>query len=150
EELCSLLPPRLAEHFLAALRRRGLERRFHLGLELRSDTVTGFLLLRLVASLRFLRRRSWRHAREAALTGRWLAAVQAAARLDYGFGLEVAECADLLKGYSDTYRRGLENFELLMTRLVDPAIAAGRPAGEAIRKARQAALADPDGTTLQR
>ncbi|MEX0758334.1 MAG: indolepyruvate oxidoreductase subunit beta family protein, partial [Tistlia sp.] len=144
EEICALLPRRLGEGFLAALRRRGLERRFHAGLHLRSDTVAGFLLLRTMARLRLLRRGSWRWSQETALTARWLAAVEAAARLDYGFGVETALSADLLKGYSDTYRRGQENFGRLLAELVEPALAVGRPRTQALRRAREAALADPE------
>ncbi|SMF58637.1 indolepyruvate ferredoxin oxidoreductase beta subunit [Tistlia consotensis] len=150
EELCALLPVGLAERFLAALRRRGLERRFHLGLPLRSDTVTGFLLLRLVARLRGLRRGSWRWAQESAVTGRWLAATTAAAELDYAFGVEAARTADLVKGYSDTYRRGLESFDRLLAGLVEPAIAAGRQDAAGLARARTAALADPEGGALER
>lgn len=149
EELCALLPPRLAERFLAALRKRGLEQRFHLGLHLRSSTISGYLLLRLLGRMRLLRRRSWRFAQEAAITRRWRDAVSAAAELDYEFALEVAECADLIKGYGSTYRRGLRNFELIFAQLVEPALRAGAADTAALREARCAALADPEGEALE-
>ncbi len=41
-----------------------------------------------------------------------------------GFAREVAECAQLIKGYSDTHRRGQGNFLKLMDTVVDPALAA--------------------------
>src|SRR5262249_48664555 len=43
EELCSLLPPRLAERILAAAERRGLLARLHWGMEVNSASVSGFL-----------------------------------------------------------------------------------------------------------
>lgn len=148
EEICAVLPRRLGEKFLAALRKRDLERKFHVGIHLRSDTVFGYLTLRLLARLRVLRRSSWRFAYEEALTTRWFAAVRAAARIDYDFGLEVAESADLIKGYSDTYRRGVSNFELLFDWIVDPGIKRGEPQAKQVRAGRKAALSDPEGDAL--
>ena len=85
---------------------------------------------------------------EEAITTRWLQGVKDAARLEYGFGVEVAECADLIKGYSGTYRRGVHNFNLIFEKLIDPAISQLKPAMAAVNGARTAANADPDGTRL--
>ncbi|MEH2512505.1 indolepyruvate ferredoxin oxidoreductase beta subunit [Nitrobacteraceae bacterium AZCC 1564] len=148
EEICALLPPKVSDAFLGWLRKRGLEHRFHVGLHVRSDTISGFLLMRLLARARVLRRRSWRFAQEEALTTRWLTAVKDAALLDYAFGIEVAECADLVKGYSGTYRRGVRSFDLIFDKLVDPAIRQVKSATTAVRGARAAANADPEGDAL--
>lgn len=150
EELCALLPRRMGESLLGYLHRSGREDRFHVGMHLKSHTVTGFLLLRLLARLRFLRRGSWRFAQEAALNDRWFAAVRAAAAINYGFGVEVALCADLVKGYGSTYRRGAHNFDLLMREAVEPAIAQRRSAASEVAEVRKAALADPEGDALDR
>jgi indolepyruvate ferredoxin oxidoreductase beta subunit len=49
----------------------------------------------------------------------------------------------LLKGYGETFRRGLANYERIREAL------AGAGANAAlVRRAREAALADPDGTAL--
>jgi indolepyruvate ferredoxin oxidoreductase beta subunit len=148
EEICALLPPKLGDAFLGWLRKRGLEHRFHVGLHVRSDTIFGFLLMRLLGRARVLRRRSWRFAQEEALTTRWLAAVKDAAALEYDFGVEVTECADLVKGYSGTYRRGVRSFSLIFDKLVDPAIRQLKSAAIAVRDARTAANADPEGEKL--
>ena len=59
-------------------------------------------------------------------------------------------CARLLKGYGDTHRRGLRNFELIEQTYFEPApTACARQLADAIRHARQAALADPEGDALQ-
>lgn len=150
EEICALLPPSLGNAFLSFLRKRGLEHRFHVGLHIRSHTISGFLLMRLLARMRFLRRRSWRYAQEEAFTSRWLAAMQNAARIEYDFGVQVAECADLLKGYSGTYRRGVRNFSLVFDEVVDPAIRARTPAAQRVSGARAAANSDPEGDALDR
>ena len=148
EELCALLPPWAGNAFLAWLRKRGLEHRFNVGIHVRSHTISGFLLMRGLAGMRFLRRRSWRFAQEEAITTRWLKGVKDAARLEYGFGVEVAECADLVKGYSATYRRGVHNFNLIFDKLIDPAISRMKPAMTVVNGARSAANADPDGQRL--
>ena len=150
EEICALLTPRLGEAFLGYLRKRGLEHRFNVGLHIRSHTISGFLVMRALANVRFLRRKSWRYAQEAALTARWFEAVKAAAAIDYAFGVETAECADLVKGYSGTYRRGIRNFDLIFNRIIEPAIAKATSAAGIIRGARMAALADPDGDALDK
>src|SRR5467141_3917858 len=91
EESCALLPPRLGNSFLDWLRRRRLEHQFNIGLYVKSHTISGFLMLRALARMRFLRLKSWRYAEEFALTSRWFDAVTSAARVDYRFGVEVAE-----------------------------------------------------------
>lgn len=148
EEVCALLPLRLGNLFLNVLRKRDLEHRFNIGLYIKSHTITGYLTMRALANMRFLRRKSWRYAEEAILTNRWLEAVESAALLDYQFGVQTAECADLVKGYSGTYRRGLRNFDLLFSQIVEPAIAADRAVADIVKGARRAALSDPEGDAL--
>jgi indolepyruvate ferredoxin oxidoreductase beta subunit len=89
------------------------------------------------------------------LIERWLGLVAGAAKRDTGLALEVAACAGLVKGYGETHRRGKGNFLALMDALVDnPPMT--DPQGQtdpkaqaqAIRKAREAALADPEGKAL--
>ncbi|MFG1360588.1 indolepyruvate oxidoreductase subunit beta family protein [Xanthobacter pseudotagetidis] len=148
EEACAVLPPRLGEWLLGWARGRGIEHRLHVGLHVRSDTISGFLTMRLLANMRWLRRGSWRFAQESALTARWFEAVLAAARVDYDFGVAVAEAATLVKGYGSTYRRGLRNFDLLFEQVIRPAIADKTPAAQEVAAARRAAVADPEGDAL--
>jgi indolepyruvate ferredoxin oxidoreductase beta subunit len=106
-------------------------------------------MLRMMAALRPFRRSSSRFQEEQAMIERWLAAIVAATRADAALALEIALCARLLKGYGDTYRRGRTNFDKLFDTLVEgrPELAPAARAAE-IRKARDAALADPEGRTL--
>ena len=65
--------------------------------------------------------------------------------------LEVAECARLIKGYGDTYARGLANYRSIEARVIRPALAGAIPperAADAIASARTAALVDPEGESL--
>ena len=146
EELCAVLPARLGRRVLGFAQAHGLVDRFNVGLHLKTTTVTGFLLLRTMARLKPWRRRTWRFADEQAQIHRWLDAIVRHGARGVDAAIEIAGCARLLKGYGETHRRGLRNFNLIFARLVE------RPAADAaaIRRARDAALADPDGDALDR
>jgi indolepyruvate ferredoxin oxidoreductase beta subunit len=148
EEACAVLPGWLARPILGWAAARGFEDRLNIGMRVKSTSVTGFTTLWAIARLRWWRPWSWRFRDEQAHIDAWLSAVREAAAIDYGFGLEVAELARLIKGYGSTHRRGRGNFEAIMERVVRPALAARRPAGEWVRQAREAALADPEGKRL--
>ena len=118
-------------------------------LRLPATLVLGFLLVRSLAWLRPWRPYSYRYHEEQQLIERWLALVSDAARRDAALALEVADCARLIKGYGETHRRGKANFLAIVDALVENP-ATGDPAEQAraIRKAREAALADPEGRAL--
>jgi indolepyruvate ferredoxin oxidoreductase, beta subunit len=150
-ELAAILPPRLGAGLSAWAERRGVADRWHLPLKLRSTTVTGHLLLRLLAAAKPWRRRSHRFAEEQQWIERWLEAVSRAAAFNPALALEIALCGRLIKGYGDTHKRGLGNFTAIMTALVEPALARrDRSAAAAVKRARDAALADPEGKALSR
>ena len=115
---------------------------------IRTTSVTGFLLLFGVASLKRFRRGSLRFAEEARSIDAWLATIVHLASADYLLAAEVAEARTLLKGYGDTRQRGQERYARLMDLV--PALA-GEPAGAAtLARLRRAALADEEGLALQR
>jgi len=120
-------------------------------MHVKTSGVFGYLLVRALAWLKPWRPRSLRYAEEQALIERWLTAVRAAVPRSTALALEIAECAGLLKGYGETHRRGRGNFLAILGALVenpatdDPAAQAG-----AIRKAREAALADPEQKALEK
>ncbi|MCC6611799.1 MAG: indolepyruvate oxidoreductase subunit beta family protein [Burkholderiales bacterium] len=147
EEACSILPRAIARPLLAWAERNG--RTLNVGMHLKTTTLSGYLLMRSLAWLRPLRRMTSRYGEEQERIDRWLAAVAKAAATDGALALEVAECARLVKGYGDTHRRGWGNFERILATLieVEPELSAADRAA-AIRKARLAALADPEGKAL--
>jgi len=92
---------------------------------------------------------SYRYREEQQLIERWLALVAEAAKRDATLALEIAECARLIKGYGETHRRGKANFLALIDALVEnPPTASPLEQAKAIRTAREAALADPEGKAL--
>jgi indolepyruvate ferredoxin oxidoreductase beta subunit len=156
DEFCSIMPASIARPLIDWADRTGRRDKFNVGLHIRTNTVFGFALLRMMAGMKFWRRRGYRFGVEQALIERWLKAVEAALARDPSFAREVAECARLVKGYSDTHRRGQGNFLTLMDQVVDPALAAPKAgadyyanAAAALATARKAALADPEGDALK-
>ncbi|MGE0745235.1 MAG: indolepyruvate oxidoreductase subunit beta family protein [Rhodospirillales bacterium] len=151
DEIASLLPPRLGRGLETWADRKPSRRQWHLPMRVRTHTVWGFGRLWLLARLKGWRPRSFRYAAEQAEIARWLDAVAGAAVRDYDLALEVAELANLRKGYSDTHRRGVGNFRRIFDALVVAAVEGrtdARLAARAVRTAREAALADPDGNKL--
>jgi indolepyruvate ferredoxin oxidoreductase, beta subunit len=146
EELCAVLPAALGRRVFGFAQTRGLVDRFNVGLHVRTTTITGFLLLKTMARLKPWRRRTFRFADEQAQIARWLDAIARHGARDIDAAIEIASCARLLKGYGETHRRGLRNFNLIFAGLVD------RKAADAaaIRRAREAALADPEGDALDK
>lgn len=152
-EFAALLPPGLAARLSAwdAKRRaRGLDA-WARPMKIGTHTVRGALALRFVAALKGQRRRGSRFALEQALIERWLAAVEAGAREDATLGLQIAMCGRLIKGYGSTNERGKANLLHVIEQLA-PARDGRSPTqrAEAIRAAREAALADDAGTALDR
>ena len=128
-------------------------RKFHISMHVRSTTIWGFARLRLLASLRGWRPKTWRYAEEQAEIERWLGEIRSAQALSLDLAREIAESARLLKGYGDTFKRGLSNSHRIAAEVIAPALA-GRmtpqAAADAVASARVAALADPDGESLSR
>jgi len=150
-EIAGLLPASLAQAMLAWDRRRQArgKRPLALALHLRSDGVAGFTVLRALAALRGLRPRMSRYAEEQAAIERWLAAIVPALALDWSCGYEVALCGRLVKGYGDTNARGKRNLAHIVDHLAgERAFASPAERTQAIRDAREAALADEGGRTL--
>jgi len=151
EEIASLLPGWLARPLLANAERGGWASRINVGLHIPSTSLWGYGLLRLMAGMRRLRPHGHRFKAEQAAIDRWLDAVTRAAAIDLELAGEVAACVRLRKGYSDTYRRGRGSFDGIMDTLVWPTLDGGMApdaAATAIRRAREAALADPEGSAL--
>ena len=146
DEWCSLLPAWLARPILRAANRGGWRRRLNVGLHVRTSSVTGFVLLWTLARLKRLRPRMHRFVEEQARIETWIERVGEACATGAAFALEAARCANLVKGYGDTHDRGVRNFERTMACL--DACARARDPAASLRVLREAALADPEGDSL--
>jgi indolepyruvate ferredoxin oxidoreductase beta subunit len=149
EEFASVLPRYFGKKLVAWAQKRGKLDAYNVGMHIKTSSVFGFLLVRSLAWLRPLRPFSYRYHEEQELIERWLSLVADAARRDAALALEVADCARLIKGYGETHRRGKANFLAIVDALVEnPPTPDAREQAAAIRKAREAALADPEGKHL--
>ena len=149
EEFASVLPHALGKKLIGWAEKRGKLDAYNVGMHIRTSGLFGYALVRSLAWLRPLRPMSYRYQEEQQLIERWLGHVAEAAKRDPGLAREIAECARLIKGYGETHRRGKGNFLAILDALVEnPATADPREQAAAIRKAREAALADPEGQAL--
>ena len=114
------------------------------GIHVRSNGALGYWMLRSVASLKRIRRRSLRYHREQQSIEEWLRAFTAALPASAAFAGALAELPRLRKGYSDTMQRGLDAYSRIMEAVVRPALSSGAAADHAdrLRKAMAAAMAD--------
>jgi len=149
EEFASLLPHFLGRKLHSWAEKHGKLDAYNVGMHIKTSGVFGYLLVRSLAWLKPWRPYSYRYREEQQLIEHWLTRVRAAAARSVPLALEVAECARLIKGYGDTHRRGKANFLAILDALVDhPATADPVQQAKAIHKAREAALADPEGKAL--
>ena len=150
EELAAVMPRWIAWPLTRLARVTGLSGKLNVGMHVRTTSVGGFLLLRLLASLRPLRPLTSRWHEEQKLIGRWLTAIIAAAKHHPALALEIAQCGRLIKGYGETHARGKANFTRILETLIEgDAITDPQGRARAIRAAREGALADPEGRKLE-
>jgi indolepyruvate ferredoxin oxidoreductase beta subunit len=151
EEVCSILPPRLARWILRLSERRGWLGQVHVGMQVKTTSVFGFLRLWLLSRLRAWRPRSFRYQEEQKAIESWLGLIAQAAEQSAELALEVVECARLIKGYGDTHKRGTSNYQTIERRVILPVLGSQLPLRQGIdviASARVAALADPEGEGL--
>ncbi|MEM7445122.1 MAG: indolepyruvate oxidoreductase subunit beta family protein [Pseudomonadota bacterium] len=152
EEVAAMLPGFLARPLLRWAERRNLTVRLHIPMRLTSSGIFGFTLIWLLARMRRFRPMGYRYGQEQAAIEQWLDAVNRLADRSPELALEVARLPRLIKGYSDTHRRGTSNYRTIMDDLVAPLLADrsgdDEVAERLIADARKAALKDPDGDAL--
>jgi indolepyruvate ferredoxin oxidoreductase beta subunit len=151
DELCAILPSFLARPILALTDGTRLRDRAYIGLHVKSTTINGFLRIWLLAKLRSWRPRSHGYREIQRNIDSWLGVILNAAETNKPLALEIALCAELIKGYGDTNKRGMASFDSIRARIIDPALAGTLPsaqAADAVANARAAALSDPTGQRL--
>lgn len=147
EEICGTLPralgsyienrPKLSAH---------LGRLFSRGRRVRTDTMTGFGTLWMLAALRPWRRSLLRHSVEEAHLERWYALALDQVPGNYDLAVEILACRRLIKGYSDTHSRSLSKYDRVISAL--PMLQGREDAADWLRRLREAALKDEEGHML--
>ena len=151
EEACSLLPGIVARPLLRWSSRKNLIDKLHIGLAIKSSSITGFFVLWFLARLRPLRRWGHRYGEEQQLIESWIKHVCAAGAKSPELALRIVSCARLIKGYGETHRRGLNNYKIIEKRLINPALDGQITLEEAINQIGEAvevALSDPEGSAV--
>jgi len=143
EEICGSLPARLGAPLMKWSLTCRILQAFTGGRKISTDRVWGYLLMRAMARTRMWRLSSLRHREEDARIRDWLATLAELAPRDYGLAVEMAACQQLVKGYGETFERGLGRYRAIAEAL--PALRGGTDPASAVRKLRAAALADEDG-----
>ncbi len=147
EEICDTLPAGIGRYILNSPRlRRGLDRLINRGRKVKTTHLSGFLPLYFLTRMKRWRRATLRYAIEKERIDQWLDRIAARVADSYALATATAECARLLKGYGETYERGLRSY----TRVMD-ALSQLPPGDESARRAAElqaAALADENGAAL--
>ena len=153
DEITSVMPSWLGRPIMNWARGNEWANNYNFAMRVRTDTINGFMRLWTLSKLRFYRPKTYRYHEEQEAIEGWLDTVKSAAALHYQLAVEVAELANLRKGYSDTHKRGLQNFTRIMEEVGVPCSTAAKDpdwGADALTKLRAAALADPEGDALEK
>lgn len=148
QEICETLPAGLGRAVLGSKRLSStLDRFFQKGRHVETTSLRWFLVLRALAKYRRFRRGSLRYREEQVRIERWLADVQQAAGTHLDLALEWVRCQGLIKGYGDTFERGLRNFEAIRSAYFG--LPPERRTAQWLSQARARALEDEKGEGLK-
>jgi indolepyruvate ferredoxin oxidoreductase, beta subunit len=147
EELCDILPAPLGRFILQSSGAKAfLGLLFGKGRRIETTSLRGFLLLSLIASLKPLRRSSLRFDQETKHIETWLDSITRAVPVNYALACELAGLQRLIKGYGDTYERGMKNYATITAALGN--FAEAKNAHKHVKTLKEAALKDEDGLAL--
>jgi indolepyruvate ferredoxin oxidoreductase beta subunit len=147
-EIAGTLPLGLGRWLLRSQGASRLLTRWTGGKQIRTGTVTGFLMLHILGGLKRWRRGTLRFHEENERIEKWLGRIEGLVATNYALAVELARAQRLVKGYGDTHERGWRNFSALLDKLDE---LAPRPDGAAVfARLQAAALADEEGKALAR
>jgi indolepyruvate ferredoxin oxidoreductase beta subunit len=149
QEIADTMPASLGRLILNTGWMRGLmDRMTRSGRIVKTTSLRGFLLLYIVASLKPIRPRSLRYTDEQERLSAWLRTVLDVAKTNYELAVGVARVRELVKGYGDSYERGRDKFDTIMTLV--PKLVADKDGGKTLDALRIAAGQDERGDVLKR
>ncbi|MBJ89595.1 MAG: indolepyruvate oxidoreductase subunit B [Woeseia sp.] len=144
EEVCDILPASVGAKILSSdLLKRLISPFFSKGRNITTTKVFGFLILYLLAKWRRFRPMSYRFREQNKFIETWLDRVTNAAVKDYDYGVAVARCIEIVKGYGETYERGLSRY----LAMID--VETGAKNSDEVRQLYRAALADEKGEAFE-
>ena len=147
QEVCGTLPAGLGAWIEARPRVFSLlDRLINKGRRIRTDGILGFGMLWAVSAMKPHRRKFLRHRHETVHLDCLLEHVRRAAATDVNLAVEVFQCQQLIKGYSDTHVRGHSKFGKVIGAL--ESLSGREDAADWIKRLRRAALEDEKGEAL--
>ena len=120
---------------------------FREGRYVRTTSLHWFLILRLIAKFRAIRRSTIRYAEEQERIDQWIALAAELAKTGIEVAVEWIRCQQLIKGYGDTFERGLRNF--LSVREAFLGLPEGDRTARWLAEARNLALGDEEAKLLK-
>lgn len=118
------------------------------GRQIRTGTVSGFLMLHMLGGLKRWRRGTFRYHEENARIEQWLGRIESLVATNYPLAVELARAQRLVKGYGETHERGWRNFRALVDSIDE--LAQRKDGAEVLARLQAAALADEEGSALAR
>ena len=147
QEICDTMPAWMGRSILRSKTLTALlSPLFRNGRHVQSTRLGWFLMLRLLAGLRPWRRGTLRYLEEQARIEAWLAIIHEAAKSDRAIALELVLNQRLIKGYGETFARGLKNFDAILAAYQQTKDR--RDCATLLRELRDAALKDEEGQAL--
>ncbi|HEX5764571.1 MAG TPA: indolepyruvate oxidoreductase subunit beta family protein [Woeseiaceae bacterium] len=148
EEMCDTLPAGLGARAVASpAARRWTAPLFRTGRNLNTNKIWGYVLLSTLARLRRWRRGTLRYTVQQQHIEGWLAAVAETATVDYEGAVALAGSIEIVRGYGETYERGLKRYR---TMLEASRRAAPGTKADLLRRLHGAALADEQGSAFEK
>jgi indolepyruvate ferredoxin oxidoreductase, beta subunit len=151
EELASLMPPRFGAWLIAYATKKGFIGTAYLGMKVKTNTIFGFLRIWLLSKLKFLRPSGYRFHEEQKQIESWLNHVQQAYALSPELAFAIVRLSEVIKGYSDTIKRGHGAYTAIINEIVMPCLAGKITTAfalDALLSARKAYEKDPEGDGL--
>lgn len=148
EEIAGTMPAGVGRWILGSPRVTAGLARFTAGREIKTRTLSGFLMLYLLGGLKRWRRGTLRFHEENARIESWLARTESLAADNYLVAVQLANAQRLVKGYGETHERGWRNFTTLLAQV--DSLATRSDGGSVLARLVEAALADEEGSTLRR
>jgi indolepyruvate ferredoxin oxidoreductase beta subunit len=148
EEIAGTMPAGMGRWMLSSPRAKRWLTRFTSGRQIRTRTVSGFLLLHVLGGLRRWRRGTLRFQEENGRIEAWLARIESLAADNYLVAVELANAQRLVKGYGETHERGWRNFSTLLEQV--DLLASRSDGGTVLARLIEAALADEEGAGLRK
>lgn len=152
EEICELLPAGFGRWMRRTKWARAmLQPFFRKGRRIQTAKLSGFLLLYALGGMRWMRGATLKNVEEQARIDDWLSRVAGASAAGQDtLAREIVECQRLVKGYSETFERGLGSY-LSILDMLDGWSAMSMDAGACatrVAELRNAALAGEDGVAF--